>query len=411
MSSERDGLDSAKVIWVVCVAIALLFFARGAFLPYVFPLFEGLDPGLDYGQIALILNGYILAQSLFAPLAGWLADKTSVRSALLLAIGLGGGSFLVIASAPGFAVCATMIFLAGMAFVLGKIALNSLLVLNSSPEMLRSSVARRATLLNLGSFLGNSLALRSLGLWGAKVHALLLAGLALPLALGFLADPKSQAAAAPKKSSWCLGDAKDLLRKQSFLADALRRFAMVLPYGCWGTVIPKYAIDRYGCNDPVWTIGLVSLLTTLLGAHLLSVHLSKKLYSLGFKWEWWSMCSVLCYCAGLLLLSFVPSPVFLPLAIAVFICGEVLMTPCFDETAKKHSHAASMGTCMGLLHLVDGAGRLLGAAFALGLYGLLRGGDWASCFWLIAVAVFLTVSSLLHLLASRLAASAKGSPR
>ena len=46
------------------------------------------------------------------------------------------------------------------------------------------------------------------------------------------------------------------------------------------------------------------------------------------------MVSVLLYCAGLLLLIFARNPVMLPVAIVVFICGEVLMTPCFDETAK-----------------------------------------------------------------------------
>jgi hypothetical protein len=176
----------------------------------------------------------------------------------------------------------------------------------------------------------------------------------------------------------------------------------VLPYGCWGTIIPKYVIDAYHSNDPVWIVALTSLCTTLLGAHLLSVHLSKILYQLGFKWEWWSMSSVMFYCVGLLLLSLVPSPIFLPLAIVVFICGEILMTPCFDETAKKHSSAESMGTCIGLLHMLDGAGRLVGASCALSIYGWLRGGEWAEFYWPIMVAIFLCLSSFLHLIAFKL---------
>jgi hypothetical protein len=54
------------------------------------------------------------------------------------------------------------------------------------------------------------------------------------------------------------------------------------------------------------------------------------------------MTSVLLYCTGLILLMFSGNPVMLPVAIVVFICGEVLMTPCFDETAKKHSTDAGM---------------------------------------------------------------------
>src|SRR6185369_16539449 len=150
-------------------------------------------------------------------------------------------------------------------------------------------------------------------------------------------------------------------RNRSFLGVALRRFAVVLPYGFWGTIIPTYVIDQYLSNKPVWIVSLTSLCTTVIGAHFLAVYLAGHLYRRGFKWEWWSMTSVLFYCAGLILLVFAVHPVMLPIAIVVFICGEVLMTPCFDETAKKHSGPAGMATCLGLLHLVDGFGRMLGA--------------------------------------------------
>jgi len=115
-----------------------------------------------------------------------------------------------------------------------------------------------------------------------------------------------------------------------------------LPYGCWGTVTPKYVIDQYHSNRPVWIVSLTSVCTTIIGAHFLAVYLSARLYRRGFKWEWWSMTSVLLYCTGLILLMFSGNPVMLPVAIVVFICGEVLMTPCFDETAKKHSTDAGM---------------------------------------------------------------------
>src|SRR5207302_677500 len=111
--------------------------------------------------------------------------------------------------------------------------------------------------------------------------------------------------------------------------------------------------------EPVWIVYLTSLCTTVVGAHLLAVYVSPLLYRRGFQWEWWSMVSVVFYCTGLTLLLFAKYPVLLPVAVIVFICGEVVMTPCFDETAKKHSKDATMGTCMGLLHLVDGLGRML----------------------------------------------------
>jgi hypothetical protein len=89
----------------------------------------------------------------------------------------------------------------------------------------------------------------------------------------------------------------------------------------------------------------------------------------------------------------------LPLAVVVFICGEVVMTPCFDEAARRHSADASMGTCLGLLHLVDGLGRMLGAAFALAVYGGMRNSAHRGLFWPVVVVAFLCVSTALHAVA------------
>src|SRR5436190_16411077 len=137
--------SSTTAVWLVAVGIGLLFLARGAFQPYIFPLFEHLG-GFSYARIASILNGYVLAQSVCAPFAGWYTDRTSVRVALATSIAFGLGSFLLISSSPGFTIATVAVFVAGLAFVLGKISLNRILVLHSSPETLRRSVAKRATL-------------------------------------------------------------------------------------------------------------------------------------------------------------------------------------------------------------------------------------------------------------------------
>jgi MFS family permease len=395
----RARSESTVAIWLVCVGIGLLFLARGAFQPYVFPLFENLE-GLSYAKIAILLNGYVLAQSVLAPFAGWFTDRTSVRVALATAITFGTCSFLVVATKPGFVVSTVAVFCAGIAFILGKISLNTILVLHSTPELLRHSVAKRATLLNLGSFCGNSIALQMTTRVGYGAHAILLGLLHLPLAIGLAAKPAP--ATTSVKKVWGIDHAKALCRSRSFVADSLRRFAIVLPYGCWGTIIPKYVIDVYHSNEKVWIVYLTSVLTTVIGAHFLAVYLSEKLYRRGFKWEWWSMVSVCLYCAGLLLLVLANNPILLPVAIVIFIAGEVLMTPCFDETAKKHSGEQGMGTCMGLLHLVDGSGRMIGSAFALALYGAMRNSAYKIYYWPIVVAVFFCVCSILHIIAFRL---------
>lgn len=383
-------------IWLVSIGIGLLFLARGAFQPYIFPLFENLN-GLSYVKIALLLNGYVLAQSVCAPLAGWFTDRTSVRIGLATSIVFGLCSFLIISSGPGFSISLAAVFMAGLAFILGKISLNTILVLHSTPETLRRSVAKRATLLNLGSFFGNSVAVAMIALVGYRMHALVLGLLYLPLAIGLMAAPAPVATS--QKKNWGMNDIKKLCRNRGFVADSIRRFALVLPYGCWGTIIPKYVYDQFHSTKPVWIISLTSVCTTVIGAHFLAVYLSAKLYRRGFKWEWWSMTSVLLYCAGLILLTFVKQPLMLPIAIAIFICGEVLMTPCFDETAKKHSTSAAMGMCMGLLHWVDGSGRFLGAVFALAFYGVMRNSPSQEFYWPVMVGVFLVVSIALHFVA------------
>ena len=392
----RSRSESSTAIWLVAIGIGLLFLARGAFQPYIFPLFEHLG-GFSYVRIAALLNGYVLAQSVCAPLAGWYTDRTSVRTALGTSVAFGLGSFLLISTNPGFLISTTAVFIAGLAFVLGKISLNTILVLHSSAETLRRSVAKRATLLNLGSFFGNSLAVGMISRFGYQAHAVVLGLLYLPLSIG-LAAPAA-VSAGKKKSGWGIGEAKNLCQNKGFVADTIRRFALVLPYGCWGTIIPKYVYDQYHSTRPVWIISLTSVATTVIGAHFLAVYLSAKLYRRGFKWEWWSMTSVLLYCTGLMLLMFAGHPVMLPIAIIVFICGEVLMTPCFDETAKKHSSSSAMGTCMGILHLVDGFGRMLGAAFSLAVYGWMRNSPSQGFYWPVVVAAFLIISTVLHVVA------------
>ncbi|HZL38294.1 MAG TPA: MFS transporter [Tepidisphaeraceae bacterium] len=391
---------STSAIWLVCIAIGLLFLTRGAFLPYAFPLFQHLG-NLSYVQIAFLIPGYMFAQSICAPLAGWYTDRTSARIALTTTICLGLCSFLVISTRPGFVISTAAVFVAGLAFVLGKIALNTILVIHSTADVLRKSVAKRATLLNTGSFIGNTIAFQMTTRVGYGPLAVALGLLHLPLAIG-LAPAPAPSVAHPKNS---LGAAnvRALCKNKLFLSDGLRRFALVLPYGCWGTIIPKYVIDQYHSNEKVWIVYLTSLITTLIGAHFLAVYMSAKLYKWGFKWEWWSVVSVLLYCAGLLLLIFARHPIMLPVAIAIFICGEVLMTPCLDETAKRHSSDAAMGSCLGLLNLLDGFGRMLGAAFALAMYGWMRHSRYETWYWPIVVGVFLLACSALHVVAYAMA--------
>jgi MFS family permease len=395
--SERP--QATRAVWVACLGIGLLFLARGAFLPYFFPIFEHLTR-LSYSEISLLLNLYVFSQSVCAPLAGWFTDRTSVRTAVLTAISLGALGFLVMLHTEALAVFAVAMAAVGSGFVLGKIAFNTLLVDSSSQEELRRSIAGRAMVLNLGSFAGNALALQVIEGVGYKPLVLLLLAANFTLGIAWLA-PRSPVHA----GHWAmhLADLGTVIRNKAFLADSVRLFSIYVPYGCWGTIIPKYVIDLYGSKEPVRYIYLISLCTLLGGSYLIGSWLAPKIYRWGFQWRWWTLVSMFCYCGGLLLLTFGGNRVWLGVAVAVFVCGEILMTPCFAETAKTHAQSGKSGSYQGVLHVFEGGGRVVGSMVALAVYGRLHGSVLGGFYWVIMAGFFLLFSSTLHWWAYRAA--------
>jgi Major Facilitator Superfamily len=390
---------ATRAVWVACLGIALLFLARGAFLPYFFPIFEHLTR-LSYGEISILLNLYIFSQSVCAPLAGWLTDRTSVRTAVVLAISLGLMGFTLMLYTQTFILFAVAMAAVGSGFVLGKIAFNTLLVDSSTQEELRRSIAGRAMVLNLGSFAGNALALQVIEGVGYKSLVLLLIATNFTLGIAYLAPHMETHALHPPMK---LGDLGTVFRNKAFLADSLRLFSIYVPYGCWGTIIPKYVIDIYGSKEPVRYIYLVSLCTLLGGSYIIGSWLAPKLYRWGFQWRWWTLVSLLCFCSGLLLLSFGGNRVWLAVAVAVFICGEILMTPCFAETAKTHAHSGKSGSYQGFLHVFEGGGRVVGSMTALAVYGWVQGSALAGFYWVIMAPIFLVFSGFIHWWAYRAA--------
>jgi len=388
--SQRS--QATRAVWLACFGIGLLFLARGAFLPYFFPIFEHLTR-LSYGEISLLLNLYVFSQSLCAPLAGWYTDRTSVPTAVFTAILLGSLGFLVVLQAHTFALIALAMSAIGSGFVLGKIGFNTLLVDSSSQEELRRSIAGRAMILNLGSFAGNALALQVIEGLGYKPLVILLLAANFTLGIACLAPRIPAHTGHPTMK---LGDLRTVIRNKPFLADSLRLFSIYVPYGCWGTIIPKYVIDLYGSKEPVRYIYLVSLCTLLGGSYAIGSWLAPKLYRWGFQWRWWTLVSLLCFCCGLLLLSLGGNRVLLGVAVAVFICGEILMTPCFAETAKTHAQAGKTGTYQGVLHVFEGGGRVVGSMTALAVYGWLQGSVLARFYWVIMAPAFLLFSGTIH---------------
>ena len=384
--------QATRAVWLACAGIGLLFLARGAFLPYFFPLFEHLTR-LSYGEIALLLNLYVLSQSVCAPLAGWYTDRTSVPVAVTTAIGLGSLGLLVVLEARAFLLLAPAMAAIGAGFVLGKIAFNTLLVDSSSQEELRRSIAGRAMVLNLGSFAGNALALQVIESLGCRSLVLLLLAVNVTLGIAWLA-PRPTASLGHSRLQFA--DLGRVLRNKPFMVDSLRLFSIYVPYGCWGTIIPKYVIDLYGSKEPVRFIYAISLGTLLGGSYIIGSRLAPKLYRWGFQWRWWTLVSLGCFCTGLLLLSLAGNRILLGVAIAVFICGEILMTPCFSETAKTHAQPGKTGSYQGVLHVFEGGGRVVGSMTALAVYGWVQGSSCARYYWWIMAPLFFVFSSAIH---------------
>jgi MFS family permease len=390
--------NSRRAIRVAFSGIAILFLIRGAFLPYFFPAFEHLTP-FTYGQITILLNFYVLSQSVCAPFAGWLTDRTSVTVAVTTALLLGILGLVTVLYTQVFAVSALAMVAAGIGFVMGKIAFNTLLVESCSSEELRGSVATRAAFLNLGSFCGNALAVRTIDQLGYKPLIVLLAALNLSLAVVFLAP---HLVAQRQTSMVKLKQLALALRSRAFLSDTLRLFSVYVPYGCWGTIIPKYVMDVHQSIEPVQLMYFTSMCTVVIGSYLINGYLAKKVYAFGFKWEWWTIAAKIFFYGGLLLLTFSQSQILLAAATMLFICGEIVLTPCLPETAKRHGQAGDAGTYQGMLHLFEGGGRVVGSSTALLLYVWFQASPLVGYYWPMMVLLFCLFSTSLHWMAYRL---------
>ena len=94
---------SARAVRLACVGIGLLFLVRGAFQPYFFPFFEDLA-GLSYAKIAVLLNAYLLAQTLCTPSRAGTPTAPRCGSRLGTGMVLGMGGFLMTLGQPGSSV-------------------------------------------------------------------------------------------------------------------------------------------------------------------------------------------------------------------------------------------------------------------------------------------------------------------
>lgn len=381
-------------VGAACTGSGLLFLGRGGFLPYFFAIYQELTP-LGYEQIAVLLNLFVLTQALFAPFAGYFTDRLPRSLQALTAILLHCSGLAMIVYLPEFLPNILGTMLLSIAFIVSKIGFNAVMLEKSDPSKVRRVVSFRAVLMNGGSFAGNLLAARVGTALGYRTHLVCLAAVmfAAWTLLLLYREPTAEKKEKPAgKGSSFRGTWGGVLRNRPFLADLLRIVSVSIPYGCWGTIIPKFLMDTYGSVEIIPLVYMTSFLTIVLGTHLFNEFIARYLYSKGFRRRSWFPVTIVLYLSGLSLLTFAHERPVMILGVCIFMLGEISMPPCFDEAVVTHGKE-NTGFHMGVLQVTDAGGRVSGSAIAFAVYGYMARTEAAAHFWPVIVFLFAVLSA------------------
>ncbi len=389
-------------IVAACTGSGLLFLGRGGFLPYFFAVYQELTP-LGYEQIAILLNLFILSQALVAPFTGYFVDRLPVGFQAALAILFHCVGLSMIVYYPAFIPNILGTILLSFAFILSKIGFNSLMLEKSNPTEVRRIVSFRAVLMNGGSFAGNLLAANIGATFGYEIHLLCMAVImfAAWTLLFLYREPTSEKKVLKRDEQRAfIGICGSVFQNRPFLADLLRIVSITVPYGCWGTIIPKYLMDTYGSVEIIPVVYMTSFLTIVLGTHLFNEFIARYLYSFGFTHRFWFPVSLVLYLIGLLLFTFAHKPAVMLLGVCIFMFGEISMTPCFDEVVVANVKK-DKGFHIGVLQITDAGGRVCGSVIAFTIYGyFVQFEELIQYFWPVTVLSFSLLSSSILFAAS-----------
>lgn len=397
------GRGPLIAIAAACLSSGLLFMARGGFMPYFFPLYEGIS-GLDYASIAILLNIYLASNSLGSPFVGIIIDRLEPLHAAFLAILVNGFTFIITLYAPVFWSLAISVGLLGATFTMGRVSFNKILIGASTDHTLRRSVSIRAMLMTGGSFLGNIIAafLADKGHTATQlafVYCILLLAWGVSLS-GTNVRSNNQTAKAP---FWTL--LPSACKNRLFILDLGRLFTALLPYGCWGTVIPKFVFDKFNDVTVLPLMYACSTVTIVGLTYVFNQGAAVWFHKRGFPKSAWPYIAAMLFIAGLTCIAYANNIVLLCLGSIAFGLGEVVFTPCMDEAVKRNAEQEMSGTYIGLVQLTEGGARLLGSAFSLAVYGIFSAGNLSQYTWFLIIAVFicaiLLCSALINLFSQK----------
>jgi MFS family permease len=356
---------------VACLCSGLLFLARGSYMPYFFPLYQGVF-GLDYAATAVLLNIYLAANSFGSPFVGLLVDRWTPVQTIGAALGANLASLGLALALPAFASLAVSVAVLGVTFTMGRVAFNKLMIGASDEATLRRSVSIRAMLMTGGSFVGNVAAAWFVAHGHAVGQVLFVYAVLCAAWLLSLAGHARPSGSTDTSKAFFWSRLAPAARNRHFLGDLFRLAVALLPYGCWGTVIPKYVMDRFA--DPALIPAMYACSTAAVVGltYVFNQVLSPWCHRRSFPRQLWPFVSAGLFLLGLLAIACAHGVFMLCLGALAFGLGEVIFTPCMDEASMRNATPGASGTYIGLVQFTEGGARLVGSTVALGLYGVFR---------------------------------------
>lgn len=399
-SSKTKAIEKIHLyrnIYSASFGIGLLYCIRGGFLPYFFPIFQKIST-LSFAQISVLLNIFVLSQAFFSPLSAEILNRLSakkyvVTGSLLFTVLL----FLLILKSS-FIIYIILILLLGSSLISLKNCFSVIVIHESPPDKLRTFVSLRSTFMNFGSFIGNFSSIFIISILNVKAQLIFLGLLSLFNAAFFYFSyvDKNSTKCKSNNNSNKAGDYFRIWKEKDFIKYSIAILPAILFDGCWGTIIPKYVSDLYQSDTPIAYIYATSMLTIVLLSIVLNTWLNKQFRKSAVLDKYHYYLPVILFGFGLFLFNYALSLPILIVGVFVFIIGEIVLIPCYDEIATNCANNNAKFTSsqyFGAIGLMDGIIRFISASFCLGLYGYLKNNSTLiQSYWLFVLAVFLIIS-------------------
>ncbi|MEG9883473.1 MAG: MFS transporter [Hyphomicrobiales bacterium] len=362
-----DGIETEGV-WAA-ISNGLIFSARGAFIPYFFVFFQQMS-SLSYTETTILLNSFVLSQSVISPLVGGLVEKvkSTLWPAILFALYI--SAFLIIVeSRSGFFLSLALVIL-GAAFSTSRLVFNRRIIATAGRKGMRRTISLRAGLMTGGSFCGNAAGafiLVQFGPYPFISYVFLLFFISVCIFLITFSKPENFI------KEKCTN--KKIHLRSILITDFHKELIDLVPpfllYGCWGTLLPKYIIDSLHNLSAIPAMYAATTTAIVTLTWFFNTSVFDYLRARNIKDSVYPMLSTLFFSAGSLAIAFSVHIWSVIIGGVIFVIGEIIITPHLDEISRRHGRAQT-GLFIGITQAVDGAVRFIGLLTGSIIYGVLN---------------------------------------